>query len=357
MVIELMKLFTVGPVQMDEAIKAYGSEQIPYFRTEEFSAVMKEIEENFKILTKAPKDARLLVLTASGTGAMEAAVSNVLKKEDKVLVINGGSFGERFVQLCQCFGLCCEEVKIPYGTALSREHLEPYRGKGFDALLVNLHETSTGQLYDGEMLGQFCREEKLIFIIDAISTLFADPFNMEALGADVVICSSQKALALPPGLSFLLLNRRAQERVMRGKPMSMYFDLKDYLKNMDRGQTPFTPAVGIIMQLRLQLERMISEGIEAIVDRHKKRAEYFRIKCAENGIKVAGFPKSNALTTVEFEKENAYDIFLHLKNDKGLMLTPSGGELSNKIVRVGHLGNLEMEDFDEVIRCLREVMS
>lgn len=351
-----MRLFTVGPVEMDEAIKEYGGAQIPYFRTEDFSNVMKNIEGNFKMLTGAPEDARVLVLTASGTGAMEAAVSNVLCKEDKVLVINGGSFGERFVQLCQCFDVPYEEIKIPFGATLSLSDLEPYRGKGFSALLVNLHETSTGQLYDGEMLSQFCRDENLIFIIDAISTLFADPFNMRDLAADVVISSSQKALALPPGLSFLVLSQRAQERVMGAKPVSMYFDLKDYLKNMDRGQTPFTPAVGIIMQLNLQLEHMAAEGIENIIHKHKERAEYFRAKCVENGIKVAAFPKSNALTTVEFDKGNAYEVFLELKNNYDLMLTPSGGSLSNRILRVGHLGNLKLADFDEVVRCLKEVM-
>lgn len=351
-----MKLFTVGPVEMDDVIKNCGKEQIPYFRTDEFSSVMKKIEANFKYLVKAPEDSNFILLTASGTGAMEAAVANVLNHEDKVLVINGGSFGERFVLLCQCFGLQYEEIRLPYGKVLTEKDLEPYRGRGFSALLVNLHETSTGQLYDGAMLGRFCKEENLLFIIDAISTLFADPFNMEALGADVVICSSQKALALPPGLSFLMLNRRARERVECGHPRSMYFDLRDYIKNMDRGQTPFTPAVGIIMQLNAALEHMVSEGIDTIIHRHQERADYFRKLCAQNYIKTADFPQSNALTTIEFEKENAREVFVNLKNNYGLMLTPSGGSLANKILRVGHLGHLELKDYDDVVRCLKEVM-
>lgn len=351
-----MKLFTVGPVEMSEAVKACGGSPIPYFRTPEFSDVMKHIETNFKMLAKAPENARLVVLTASGTGAMEAAVSNILNKTDKVLVINGGSFGHRFAQLCQCFQLQYEELKLSYGEILTQAHLDAFRGRGFTAMLVNIHETSTGQLYNGQMLAQFCRDEHMLFIIDAISSLFADPFDMNALGADAVICSSQKALALPPGLSFILLNDRAVDRIQTSIPVSMYFDLRDYLNNMNRGQTPYTPAVGIIMQLSEQLKHMAAAGIDQIIQIHRERAEYFRKQCKANGIKTAAFPQSNALTTVEFDKRNAYEAFTRLKDEKHLMLTPSGGELSNKILRVGHLGNLNLNDFDEVIRCLKEVI-
>lgn len=351
-----MKLFTVGPVEMAEDIKAWGGKAIPYFRTGEFSQIMKNVEINFKKLINASEEDRMIVLTASGTGAMEAAVSNVLNKNDKVLVINGGSFGERFSQLCRCFELNYEEINIPYGKTLNMQDLDPYRARGFSALLVNIHETSTGQLYDATMLARFCAQENLLFVIDAISSLFADPFDMKALGADVVICSSQKALALPPGLSFLVLSEKAQKRVWSGEPKSIYFDLKDYLNNMERGQTPFTPAVGIIMQMSYELEQMVSTGIDNIVQTHKERAEYFRKKCSENGIKIAEFPKSNALTPVEFEKGNAYEVFLTLKDHFDLMLTPCGGELKGKLLRVGHLGHLTEDDFDEVIRCLKEVI-
>ena len=351
-----MKLFTVGPVEMEENVKACGGIQIPYFRTPEFSDMMRNIEYNFKSLANAPENAKLVVLTASGTGAMEAAVSNILNRNDKILVINGGSFGHRFVQLCQCFHLRYEELRLAYGEILTMEKLVPFQKKGFTALLVNLHETSTGQLYDGQLLADFCRAEHMLFIIDAISTLFADPFDMDALGADAVICSSQKALALPPGLSFILMNERVLERVQSSTPPSMYFNLKDYLKNMERGQTPYTPAVGIIIQLAEQLKHMADIGIWQITQIHQGRAEYFRKQCMLNGIKTASFPQSNALTTVEFEKDNAYEIFLRLKDEYQLMLTPSGGDLANRILRVGHLGNLNFSDFDEVIRCLREVM-
>ena len=351
-----MKLFTVGPVEISEDIRQCGGAQIPYFRTPEFSAIMMDIEATFNELVHAPADSRLITLTASGTGAMEAVVENLLTNKDKALVINGGSFGQRFVELCQRFEIPFSQLKLEYGQVLTMELLAPYEDQGYSALLVNLHETSTGQLYDGWMLGKFCERNHMLYIADVISTLFADPFDMAAMGINAVICSSQKALALPPGLAFIVVDQIAQERIACANVPSMYFDLKDYLKNMERGQTPFTPAVGIIMQLQLQLKEMQAKGIDTIVDVHAKRAAYFRQLCAQNHITVAGFPKSNALTTIEFPDGNAYDIFLYMKDKHGIMLTPSGGSLSGRLLRVGHLGNLTLQDYDQVVEYLKEVM-
>lgn len=351
-----MKLFTVGPVEMSNDIRQSGADKIPYFRTAEFSALMLEIEQMYNTLVHAPKTARTVVLTASGTGAMEACVENLLSAQDKVLVINGGSFGHRFVELCERFEVPFEQLPLAFGETLTKEHLENFDGKGFSALLVNMHETSTGQLYDGAMLGEFCRKNNMLYIVDGISTVFADPFEMEAWGVNALICSSQKAFALPPGLSFVTVDAKACERIANAHVKSMYFDLKDYLKNMERGQTPFTPAVGIIMQLYIRLKSMVEKGIEASIAEHANRANYFRQLCVDNGIAVATFPKSNALTTLEFPKGNAYDIFLEMKDKHQIMLTPNSGELSTRVLRVGHLGALTNEDYDEVIRLLKEVM-
>ena len=196
----------------------------------------------------------------------------------------------------------------------------------------------------------------MLYVVDGISTVFADPFEMEAWGVDALICSSQKALALPPGLSFITVNSSACERIAQSDVKSMYFDLKDYLKNMERGQTPFTPAVGIIMQLYARLKALCARGMDAVIQEHAARAAYFRQLCKENGITVAAFPKSNALTPIEFPEGNAYEVFLELKDKHQIMLTPNGGALSGKVLRVGHLGALTNKDYDEVIRLLKEVM-
>lgn len=351
-----MKLFTVGPVEMEDEIRLMGSDKIPYFRTAEFSGVMNKIEDNIKAIVKAPEKTRVAILTASGTGAMEAAVSNVLDQNDKVLVIVGGSFGHRFEQLCQRFQIPYDALNLQFGDELTEERLSAYEGKEYSALLVNLHETSTGQLYNIDLLSAFCKRNHTLLIVDAISTLLADPFDMKKSGADVVIASSQKALALPPGISFIVSSERANERIMNHSISSIYFDLKDYFSNMDRGQTPFTPAVGIILQMARKLERVLEQGVDAVVKEHENRAQYFRKLCLENGIDIMPYPKSNALTPLYFPKGNAYDVFLKMKEEYDMMLTPNGGELSKTVLRVGHLGHLEKTDYDLVIEKLKEIL-
>lgn len=353
-----MKLFTVGPVDMYEDTLRIGGEPIPYFRTGEFSDIMLDIEKKFLNLLGAPEKSRLITLTASGTGAMEASVLNVLSGDDKVLVIEGGSFGKRFGQICELHGIPHDSLVLEFGDTLTEDLLEKYEGRGYTALLVNIHETSIGQLYDYKMLGDFCKRNNMYYIVDAISSFLADELDMEAAGIDVIITASQKALALPPGLSFVALSPRIIEERVNVLPVKcMYFDFKDYMLNMERGQTPFTPAVGIVLQLKQRIDDIYERGVEAEIEHHRMLAEAFRAMCGEAGIQVVKFPKSNALTTIEFPKKNALEVFTTMKEKYGKMLTPSGGEIGKRVLRVGHLGKMEPADYEELISELKEVLS
>ena len=223
--------FTVGPVMSDEKIRAIGAEQVPYFRTPEFSAVMLENEKLMKQFAKAGDDARVVFITGSGTAAMEATVMNVFDKKDKVLVVNGGSFGQRFVELCQIHEIPYEEIKLEKGKALKKEQLDMYDGKDFTGFLVNVNETSTGVHYDIEMISEFCKKNGIFLVVDAISSFLADDFDMNKLGVQVMITGSQKALACPPGISLIVLSKRAQKRVEKHPMKCMYLSLKEALKN------------------------------------------------------------------------------------------------------------------------------
>lgn len=351
-----MKLFTVGPVDMYEETRRIGGSSIPYFRTDEFSEIMFRIEEDFLKLLYAGENSKLITLTASGTAAMESVFLNVLNKDDRLLIVNGGSFGKRFCMLADLYGIPYDSLDLSFGDVLTKERLELYDSGKYTALLVNIHETSIGQLYDYKMLGEFCKNNQMYYIVDAISSFLADELKMDSSGMDVVITSSQKAMALPPGLSFVALSDRIiKERVKEGTPRSMYFDYKDYLKNMERGQTPFTPAVGIILQLKQRLEEIVDIGVEYEISRHEELARMFRVMCREQSIAVPNFPKSNALTTILFPNENASEVFRILKERYGIMLTPSGGEIGKKILRVGHLGDRQIADYEEVIQRIKEV--
>ena len=353
-----MRQYTIGPVDMEESVRAKGAEQIPYFRTKEFSRDMLQMSKQFLALLSAPEGAAWIPLTASGTGAMEAVVMNVLRPEDKCLVIDGGTFGHRFVQLCERHGVPHESLCVPFGTTLVEDMLSPYEGKGFTALLVNIDETSTAQLYDYRMLGDFCRRNGILYIADAISSFLADEFRMDEAGVDVVITASQKAIALPPGMSFVALSEGVlKERIGKKKSIPMYFDFADALINMERGQTPFTPAVGTLMQLRLRLEEITRRGIEAEIATHRERALHFRELCRKAEIPLPEYPMSNAVTAVLFPEGNALEVLRIMREEYGEVLTPNGGELADTVLRVGHLGARRLEDYDLLVQELREVLA
>ena len=252
--------FTVGPVMSSDAVRAIGADQVPYFRTAEFSDIMLENEKLIRKFAKASDDSRVVFLTGSGTAAMEAGVINCMNKEDKALVVNGGSFGHRFVQLLELHDVPHTEIVLGHGKALKKEMLDQYEEKGYTAFVVNLHETSTGVHYDIDMISDFCKRNGMFLLVDSISSFLADEFNMEKLGVDVMLTGSQKALACPPGVSVIVLSPKAIARIENNNPKCMYFDLKDALKNGERGQTPFTPAVGILRQINVRLKEIDAEG-------------------------------------------------------------------------------------------------
>ena len=162
---------------------------------------------------------------------MDAAVSNTLDNTDKILVINGGSFGHRFVEICQTYELNYTEIKCQFGKTLTKEQLYKYDNKGYTALLVNLDETSSGVLYDIEMISDFCKKNDIFLIVDSISSFLCDPFNMKRLGVDLVITGSQKALAIAPGIAIICVNSKAITKINNSKVKSYYLNLKSYLTN------------------------------------------------------------------------------------------------------------------------------
>lgn len=339
-----------------EAVCAIGAEQVPYFRTAEFSATMKENEALMTQFTKAPKGSRVVFITGSGTASMEATVMNVFTPADKVLVVNGGSFGHRFVQLCEIHDIPHTEIALEMGHKLTAEHLAPYEGQGYTGFLVNLDETSTGVLYDINLISQFCHRNNIFLVVDSISSFLADPFNMQALGVDVMITGSQKALACPPGISIIVLAPQAVERVCSREVKSMYFNLKDALKNGERGQTPFTPAVGILRQINARLKEIeAAGGVETENQRMAALAADFREKIKDLPFTIVSQSLSNAVTPLHPHNVSAYDIFLKLKDEYHIWVCPNGGDMADKVFRVGHLGALTPADNTTLVAALTDL--
>lgn len=344
--------FTVGPVQSSESVCAIGAEQVPYFRTSEFSELMLENETLIKKFAKSGEKSRVAFITSSGSGGMETAIMNTLTSNDKAIVVNGGSFGERFVELLKLHEIPFTEIKLEPGNALKAEHLASLDGQGYTCFLVNKHETSTGVHYDMGLISDFCKRNALFLIVDCISTFLADPFDMQALGVDIMITGSQKALACPPGIAVVCMSPSALKRINNNKCKCQYFDLKLALKNQERGQTPWTPAVGILRQINARLKEIDAKGgVEAEIARTASLAEYFRNKIVENNLpfEIICESLSNAVTPLYPTTANANDIFLKIKDEYGMWVCPNGGSMKDKVFRVGHIGCLNYEDYDHLI--------
>ena len=350
--------FTVGPVQSSDAVLAIGAEQVPYFRTAEFSELMLENERLIKKFAYASSNSRAIFLTSSGSGGMEAAIMNCLTKKDKAIVVNGGTFGERFVELLALHDIPYTEIKLEHGESLKKCHLTPYEDKSYTTFLLQKHETSTGVHYDMDLVSDFCKRNGCFLIVDAISTFLCDPFNMEELGAGVMITGSQKALACPPGVSVLVLSPSAIERINHIKCCCQYFDLKLALDNQKRGQTPWTPAVSILRQINVRLKEIEkSGGADAEIKRTYNLAKYFRNKLKEHNLpfKIISESLSNAVTPIHPTTQSAYEIFLQLKDNYNIWVCPNGGNMKESVFRVGHIGYLTEKDYDMLINAFLDL--
>ena len=348
--------FTVGPVQSSDEVRRIGGEQVPYFRTQEFSNMMLESEKLMKEFVYASDDSKVVFMTGSGTASMETAIANLLTKEDKALVVNGGSFGHRFVELLELYEIPFDEIKLEFGKPLTKEILSKYNPKNYTSFIVNVHETSTGVHYDLDLIHEFCSKNNLFLIVDAISSFLADEINMSKQGIDVIITGSQKALACPPGISILVLSKRAVERAYSSNTKCYYLNLKNALENMKRGQTPFTPAVGILIQINARLKEIEKNGgVESEIEKISNLAKYFRDGIKDLPFEIVTDSLSNAITSLRPLNASAYDIFLELKDNYNIWICPNGGDLKDKVFRVGHIGALTTKDYDKLIDAFKDL--
>lgn len=339
-----MKLFTIGPTEMFRTTKEVRKKDIPYFRTDDFSKDMLELDYLLKKSMGAREDDKTVFLTASGTAAMEATVTNCFDQKDRLLVIAGGTFGNRFKDICELYKIPHDVIRLKKDEALTGKHLEQYKDKEYTALLVNLHETSTGQLYDIHLLQEFCSQKNMFLIVDAISTFLCDPYEMYRWGISATIVSTQKGLCVTPGMSMVVINKELTERIAKRSRTSMYFDFNDYFKNIERGQTPFTPAVGIVYEVLDMLRQIDKEGLNFRLSHIAKLASLYRENVCGNGISIPSFKLSNAITTTRFEKPVANIIYTTLRNEYDLCVNPSGGDFGMYNFRVAHVGDLSEAD-------------
>ncbi len=354
----VVRLFTVGPVEMRDEIRELGGLAVPYFRTREFSDLMLDSDRLLKKMLGTEEPSKSIYLTASGSGAMEAAVLNCFTPQDRLLVINGGSFGQRFLDICEIHRIPHEEIHLSFGEVLAEEHFSMFVDTPLTGVLVNIDETSTGQLYDIRLLTDFCRRRGLYLMVDAISSFLCDPYDMDRWGIDATIISSQKGLCVPPGMSVVILNRRIwKDRVEKSPLRSLYFDFRAYAADFKRGQTPFTPAVGICVQMNRALHLIEEQGLTKYLAHIAHVAEDFRQKAVRQlPVDLPKYPLSNAITPLIFEHGEAYQVFEILKDGYGVMVNPTGGNLHDKVLRVAHIGKTDVKDNAFLLDCMKKAI-
>ncbi len=352
MIYEDYAIFTPGPVKMSQEILEIGAKQTPYFRNSEFSKVVLRSEELLLKMINAPIDSRVIFLTASGTAGLESVIMNLLSPDNNAIVVNGGGFGQRFVDICSSYEIAHQNLEVS-NTDLS-DIEDRVDASNFDTFIVNAHETSVGHLYDLNAMGNFCREHDLFNIVDAISMFTTDEIDMQKHHIDTVIISSQKGLALPPGLTMVVLNPKAIAKVQ--DIQSHYFNFKNYLQDGERGQTPYTPAVTIILQLLARLEQIERDGgIESTIHKAKEIATYFREGIKDLPLRAYTPFMPNAMTTLTPTRElNAMQIVEDMEKKYQIMVCPNGGTLKNTIFRVSHMGEMDKAYTDLLINALKK---
>lgn len=363
---EFMKLrqtiLLPGPTAVPSRIlRAMGAPAINH-RGPEFKEMINEVTAGLKQVLQTEND--VLILTASGTGGMEAAVTNFLSPGDKALVVSIGSFGDRFVKIARAYGVQVELLAYPWGEAARAEDvaakLAADTGQEIKAILVQHNETSTGVLNDIEAISRARGSHPALLIVDVISALVAADLQVDAWDIDVAISGSQKAFMIPPGLAMLSVSPRAWEVAARCTNVRYYFDLqaaKDYLQ---KGQTPFTPAVSVLFGLREGLRMLFEEGLANAVARHAVYRDLVRAAVGALGLEplAAEGVASPAVTAIKVPAGlTPKDITGRLREEFGVVVAGGQGQLSDSIFRIGHLGYVQPTDLFAALAALEIVLN
>ena len=352
-------LLTPGPTPLPPEICESLSRPIIHHRTPQFQAILKEAHEGLRFVfqTKNP----CFILASSGTGGMEAAVVNFLSAGDTVITVESGKFGERWTEICRAYGINCRVLKAEWGKAINPKDIEAELKSAkakIKAVFTTLCETSTGVATDIQAIGEVVKATDAILVVDAISGLGAIDLRCDEWNCDVVVSGSQKGLMLPPGLGFVSVSEKAWKMAETAKCPKYYFDLKAAKKAYDSVDTPWTPAIGLVIALNEAIKIIKSMGLESIFAWHHKMAEAVRAAVKALGLELfAPGVFSDAVTAVKVPAGiDGEKLVKSMRDNYGVTIAGGQSEMKGKIFRFAHMGYIGEFDIITGISCLEKVL-
>lgn len=352
------RLLTPGPTQVPEEAREALARPLRHHRTDEFRRLFREIVAGLQYVFQTQHD--VVVLCSSGTGAMEAAVANVVPRGGKAIVLQSGKFSERWRLICERFGIQVVSYEVPWGETFEPSRVSELLASHPDTVAVytTLSETSTGVAHDIEAIGAVVGPSRALLVVDAISGAGAMECRTDAWGIDVLVVGSQKALMGPPGLAFLAVSPAAWKQIesVPDRP-AYYFDLLAYRQALAAGETPFTPAISLLVGLAECLRQIRAQGMDRRVARARLLARATRAAMEALGLRLAARRPADGLTAVFFpEGLDGREFLRRLEGRFGVKLAGGQGPWKGKIFRIAHLGVLDELDMLAAIAAIELVL-
>jgi len=350
-------LLTPGPTPVPDEIQQLMAKPIIHHRTPQYRKYFESASERLKgvFLTKNP----VYTITGSGSSAMEASVVNFHSVGDEVLVVEGGKFAERFTALSKAYQLKPTVIQVPWGEGVKPETIreELQKNPKIKTVFMQLCETSTAVLHDVKAVSEITSKTDTLLVVDAVSGLCADRLETDAWGVDIVASGSQKALMLPPGLGFISVSEKAQKRIAESNLPKYYLDLKLYEKGIKDWDTPFTPALTLVIGLNRALDLIEKEGIQNVFKRCEELGEFTRQQLKTLGMELFSKAPSATLSAAYIpEGVDGEKLVKTLRDEKGVTTAGGQGHLKGKIIRISHMGAITKEDLVEGLKILEQTL-
>lgn len=347
-------LMILGVVEIEEDVRALGALPLEYNRTPDYKGILGNIFKGLQYIHQTEQP--VVLVTSSGTGVMEGAVTNVMHSSAEALYVNGGVFGERWGEILNAHKIKSHEIKLEYGHTVSPEKIEQelIKNPKIEAVFLTHNETSTGTLTDIKSIAGVVKKfPNTILVVDCISSILVEPVETDCWGIDVVVSSGNKAIAVPPGVGFMTFSKKALEKVKKSDIRLYNYDALEYLKEWERISTPYTPPISILKQLELRLKKIQEEGLENLRNRYIENTKYLREGVQKLGLTFFTTHQANCVTgVVTPENINAAEVVKIMREKHHIELAPSWPGLKERLFRVGNFGNINKPEIDRFLNAL-----